>query len=314
MARHALPMLDEDRISPDRVRVPRHRAVLPTGRHRADTELLAVVHPTAVYEPLDAANTGNLRLRPVKRPALTGGRRRAIASAAVATGLVAITGMAGVGTVMRAETWFQTGEEFTVSDEAGYDIPDTVDVTTIPAPPKPVETTPAPSAPVEPAPAPVLVAKDAPEPILPPPAAPPPQPKPVIPVPAPPAPAPVPVVPKAPAPIPSSPGLKAPAISASARAQLGRFQDCTMLATNALANVGIKFHDWPAGYLSLGSVVSASAAIPGDLIYYANGGMGVAHIAVYDGDGMAIHGGWNGNQTVRFSAYVGSGPVFIRVA
>ena len=34
----------------------------------------------------------------------------------------------------------------------------------------------------------------------------------------------------------------------------------------------------------------------GDLIYYANGGMGLAHIAVYIGNGVAVHGGWNGNQ------------------
>ena len=39
----------------------------------------------------------------------------------------------------------------------------------------------------------------------------------------------------------------------------------------------------------------------------------MAHIAVYAGNGMAVHGGFNGNQTVVFSANVGSGPVFIRV-
>ena len=38
-----------------------------------------------------------------------------------------------------------------------------------------------------------------------------------------------------------------------------------------------------------------------------------AHIAVYAGNGQAIHGGWNGNQTVVNSVNVGSGPVFIRV-
>jgi cell wall-associated NlpC family hydrolase len=100
---------------------------------------------------------------------------------------------------------------------------------------------------------------------------------------------------------------------AAAWAQIGRFQDCTALVTNALAAVGVRFHGWPAGYLGLGHVVGAAAAVPGDIIYYANGGMGLAHVAVYAGQGLAIHGGWNGNQTVSFSAYVGSGPVFIRV-
>jgi len=106
---------------------------------------------------------------------------------------------------------------------------------------------------------------------------------------------------------------KGAAILSAAYAQLGVHQDCTMLVTNALAAVGIHFHDWPAGYLSLGDTVPASQAQPGDLIYYADGGGGMAHIAVYAGNGMAVHGGFNGNDTVVFSANVGSGPVFIHV-
>ena len=107
---------------------------------------------------------------------------------------------------------------------------------------------------------------------------------------------------------------KGQAILSAAYAQLGVMQDCTMLVTNSLAAVGINFHDWPAGYLSLGQTVSAAEAQPGDLIYYADGGAGVAHVAVYAGNGQAVHGGYNGNQTVVFSANVGSGPVFIRVS
>ena len=106
---------------------------------------------------------------------------------------------------------------------------------------------------------------------------------------------------------------KGAAIYQAALAQLGVYQDCTMLVTNALKAVGINFHDWPAGYMSLGTVVPASQAQPGDLIYYANGGLGLAHIAVYAGNGQAIHGGWNGNQTALNTANVGSGAVYIRV-
>ncbi|MHA7292654.1 NlpC/P60 family protein [Arthrobacter sp. HLT1-21] len=114
---------------------------------------------------------------------------------------------------------------------------------------------------------------------------------------------------------------KAPAVSsgvaatiaAAAQGQLGVTQDCTRLVSNALAAAGINFHGWPAGYLSLGRTVSAGEAIPGDLIYYADGGAGVAHIAVYIGGGQAVHGGFNGNQTVVAPADLGSGPVFIRV-
>ncbi|MDP9983412.1 cell wall-associated NlpC family hydrolase [Pseudarthrobacter oxydans] len=102
-------------------------------------------------------------------------------------------------------------------------------------------------------------------------------------------------------------------IAAAAYAQLGVGQDCTALATNSLAAAGINYHGWPAGYLSLGRTVSASAALPGDLAYYANGGSGLAHIAVYVGGGKAVHGGWNGGTTSLQSVNVGSGPVFIRV-
>ena len=106
---------------------------------------------------------------------------------------------------------------------------------------------------------------------------------------------------------------KGAAIYQAALSQLGVFQDCTMLVTNALKAVGINFHDWPAGYMSLGTVVPASQAQPGDLVYYANGGTGLAHIGVYAGNGQAVHGGWLGNQTVLNSANIGSGAVYIRV-
>lgn len=101
-------------------------------------------------------------------------------------------------------------------------------------------------------------------------------------------------------------------IAAAALAQLGRRQDCTKLVTNSLAAVGISHHGWPLSYTTLGDRVAPKDALPGDLIYYVNGGLGLAHVAVYIGNGMAVHGGWNGNQTVTFKANVGSGPVYIR--
>ena len=122
-----------------------------------------------------------------------------------------------------------------------------------------------------------------------------------------------PAVPAAAATTQAASSNKGAAIYQAALAQLGRYQDCTMLVTNALKAVGINFHDWPAGYMSLGTVVPASQAQPGDLIYYANGGLGMAHIAVYAGNGQAVHGGWLGNQTVLNSANVAGGAVYIRV-
>ncbi|WP_424347646.1 NlpC/P60 family protein [Kocuria sp. CH-021] len=106
---------------------------------------------------------------------------------------------------------------------------------------------------------------------------------------------------------------KAATIAAAAKNQLGVRQDCTALVTKALRAAGVKHHGWPVSYLKLGTRVSAAQAQPGDLVYYANGGMGFAHIAVYIGGGKAVHGGWNGNQTVIQTVNVGSGPVYLRV-
>lgn len=117
----------------------------------------------------------------------------------------------------------------------------------------------------------------------------------------------------------TSPATDAPAYSGanaivnSAYNQLGRNQDCTRLVSNALAAVGIYHHSYPAGYLKLGTVVSYADAQPGDVIYYLNGGAGVPHVAIYIGNGQAIHGGWKGYTTVIASAFIGPNPVFIRV-
>ena len=106
---------------------------------------------------------------------------------------------------------------------------------------------------------------------------------------------------------------KGGAILSAAEGQIGEYQDCTALVSDSLAAVGINFHGWPADYKSLGTSVSADQARAGDIAYYADGGAGVAHVAIYAGNGQAVHGGWNGNQTVKTTAYVGSGPEFIRV-
>ena len=99
----------------------------------------------------------------------------------------------------------------------------------------------------------------------------------------------------------------------SAYAQMGAMQDCTVLVEVALRAAGHSVGDLaPAQLAAYGTPVSDPQ--PGDIIYYADGGMGFAHIAIYVGDGQAIHSGWNGNQTVQQSANVGSGAVYYRVA
>ena len=103
------------------------------------------------------------------------------------------------------------------------------------------------------------------------------------------------------------------AVLEAAYAQLGRYQDCTMLVTNSLKSIGINFHDWPAGYASLGKQVPLSEAQPGDILIYKDGGLGVGHVAIYAGNGKAVHGGWLGNQTSIGPAIIGSGITAIRL-
>ncbi|GAA1347959.1 NlpC/P60 family protein [Arthrobacter roseus] len=122
--------------------------------------------------------------------------------------------------------------------------------------------------------------------------------------------APAPVV-EAPAPAVTS-GVGA-TVAAAAKAQVGVSQDCTRLVSNALAAAGINFHGWPIGYMSLGTVVGAAQAQPGDLIYYDDAGAGVPHIAVYIGGGQAVHGGFNGGTTAIAPAELGSGGVYIQL-
>jgi peptidoglycan DL-endopeptidase CwlO len=103
------------------------------------------------------------------------------------------------------------------------------------------------------------------------------------------------------------------AIVAAAYGQIGVGQDCTALVENALRAAGYSVGDLaPAQFFAYGTQVSTPQ--PGDIIYYANGGAGVAHVAIYVGNGQAVHGGWAGYSTVLGSAYIGSGPVFIRPA
>lgn len=138
--------------------------------------------------------------------------------------------------------------------------------------------------------------------------------------------APAPVVEAAPAPtVEAAPAAALPAASNSAKrdavvaaalgyAQVNAQTDCTMLATNSLRAAGINFHGWPMDYMQLGTVTSNPQ--PGDLVLYASNGFGQQHIAVYIGNGQAVHGGWNGMGTAIFSVNLptGSAPIYVSPA
>ena len=90
---------------------------------------------------------------------------------------------------------------------------------------------------------------------------------------------------------PSTPSYSAngSSIAAAALSQIGVTQDCTSLVSNSLAAAGIYYHGWPEGYLSLGTLTSSP--VPGDIIVY------IGHVAIYIGNGQAVHGGWDGYTT-----------------
>jgi flagellar hook-basal body complex protein FliE len=91
-------------------------------------------------------------------------------------------------------------------------------------------------------------------------------------------------------------------------------EQCTTVATAALAGAGVDNAVvlWPDQYASAYGYYTDTPEA-GNLVYYDNGGRGVDHIAVYIGNGMAVHGNYNG-QTVIASVYINGGaPQFIQV-
>jgi cell wall-associated NlpC family hydrolase len=93
---------------------------------------------------------------------------------------------------------------------------------------------------------------------------------------------------------------------ASAYAQIGITQDCTAMVERALGSIGIITGDLaPGQFYQFGSVVSDPQ--PGDIMISAG------HVAIYAGNGMAISGGFNGNQTVLHPARYIQGVTYVRV-
>lgn len=108
-------------------------------------------------------------------------------------------------------------------------------------------------------------------------------------------------------------GASGSAIANAALAQVGVSQDCVAMVRRAIAAAGLPYSGM-SSLFNLGPTIPMSAASPGDVIYYADGGVGRAHIGIYIGGGRAVHGGWSGFNTVIAGVDIGgSAPVFIDI-
>lgn len=110
----------------------------------------------------------------------------------------------------------------------------------------------------------------------------------------------------------------------AALAQVGGNGKCSVVAETAIHAVGksawiekvTTFEDGavltesslsPENFTKVGVSVDSSQMRPGDILYYADGGAGGSHVAVYVGNNKAVHGGWLGNSIVVETIYVGGG-------
>ncbi|WP_336659012.1 NlpC/P60 family protein [Leucobacter sp. USHLN153] len=104
----------------------------------------------------------------------------------------------------------------------------------------------------------------------------------------------------------------------AAIAQVGVNQDCTDLVQNSLAAIGLTTRRDQGGYdhgvqdfARYGTPVTDGNYAPGDILMWP----GAPHVAIYIGNGQAVHGGWGGNQTV-VSTYASpnASPTVVRLS
>ena len=91
-------------------------------------------------------------------------------------------------------------------------------------------------------------------------------------------------------------------------------------ASGSVSAGGINFHGWPEEYVNVpgGHVVTDGSLQPGDILIYANtggwnGGAHYDHVALYVGNGQAVHGGWNGYSVALASAMTEKLTIVVRI-
>lgn len=91
-------------------------------------------------------------------------------------------------------------------------------------------------------------------------------------------------------------GKGAAGLVAAALAQVGDYQDCTAVVERALRAIGYSVGDLgtlTGQYTPYGKLVTSGGYAPGDILIWPGN-----HVAIYIGNGQAVHGGWNGSTVV----------------
>lgn len=65
--------------------------------------------------------------------------------------------------------------------------------------------------------------------------------------------------------------------------------DCSGFTLSVYANFGYSLNRVSGDQASNGSAVSVDSLLPGDLLFYSNGGRGIGHVALYIGNGQVVH-------------------------
>lgn len=107
-------------------------------------------------------------------------------------------------------------------------------------------------------------------------------------------------------------GAGASGLVNAALAQLGQGQDCTALVERALRAIGHGVGDLgtlPGHYAPYGQMVGSGGYAPGDILIWSG-----RHVAIYIGNGQAVHGGFNGSTVVASAfGYEGTPDAVVRV-
>lgn len=99
-------------------------------------------------------------------------------------------------------------------------------------------------------------------------------------------------------------GKGAAGLVAAALAQVGDNQDCTAMVERAMRAIGYSVGDLgtlASQWAAYGHIVNSGGYAPGDILVWEG-----QHVAIYIGNGQAVHGGWNGTTVVAGTTIWGS--------